>query len=1191
MVVACLGGSVVAWGATIYVPDSYTCVQNAINAAVNGDEVVIRPGCYNGSIDFCGKAITVRSLNPNDPAIVSSTILDGGWSHFGAGTKGDDWCEPVVTFKHGEGSDSKLLGLTITNGHAKVGSGILCDGASPTIQFNNILNNGIDFSSFVWQSGKKSVSDATCIGGGIAVLNGSPLIDSNDIELNFAEIGGGIFVTGASARPTINANTITANFAECEGGGLYADLGAVVSVTNNLFGTAPTGAICAQATALKAKANVIRNAKTATGPAPASKNKKNAVAAKRTHSKVAGTPKISPKALRQAIYSGNAAEYGGAIYLQSCAANLNSNKFVSNAATYEGGAIWGNEACLVSISDIFDRNYTNDLLDDTGYGGAVALYYGQASFTEDKFTYNCSGEGGAMYFESGTVIAKDCAFAYNVCDTYGGAVEAYTDDSDYNFTGNFSCCTFDNNSAEYGGAVYAEASNTFPWAPLDLTDCTFTDNTVETEGGAVYLYDGVATHITKCTFDSNMAPDYGSAIYNEDALFALVDSTLVNNVGPYYNYGTVYTEGTPGPTIVAPPPAPVKSAKDFDENTITGCTFTRNTTYEGGGVYVDSGDTQIEKNLFQENTVIDAGGAIYWDSTDEGEIECNTFLGNSATTGGAIAVYFAPTDEDDLKVSGNFFTGNMSGSSSGEGGAMYINADMVVDHNTFFQNSSGFKGGAIFIDNVPADVINNTFSDNWALRGGTIYECATAIAPPSPSPSKQTTPGLDKTLIENNIIAFTKRGWGLLFEGCVPCVKFNDFFGNVPCDFGGGFLVSNPTAKSDGGDDHHDCNIFADPLFVDRANGILTVKSVEGHYDFATMTFVRDLCTSRTIDAGDPCADFSCEPQPNGFRINQGAQGGTEFASKSSMFAQVCFTQGQNGVSRSGPMKFVFLTNMTKDSVTAHMNVVPGGFPELSPAASSKQVTSGITWLCLNKMIFTPTPPLNADSDYAIVFTAGIKRLDHSCVPYTEVFNFHTGVEPVVLSATPSDGCTGIGSDAKVTVQFDQPMKTAVTQLCFSVVPRVPGTFAWNTAKTQFTWTPVRPLTLGTSYTIAIGAASRSAKGISMLRECDWCFQCGSSVGAPAALAVTAVAAPTAAGAQITVNLASAATVGASIRNVAGVEVANIAAQDMASGVNTLLWDGKSKLGTIAPAGRYLIQISAAKADGTQANCLTTLMR
>ena len=44
---------------------------------------------------------------------------------------------------------------------------------------------------------------------------------------------------------------------------------------------------------------------------------------------------------------------------------------------------------------------------------------------------------------------------------------------------------------------------------------------------------------------------------------------------------------------------------------------------------------------------------------------------------------------------------------------------------------------------------------------------------------------------------------------------------------------------------------------------------------------MRDEILSPCIDAGDPAADFSNEPQPNGGRVNIGAYGNTPEASRS----------------------------------------------------------------------------------------------------------------------------------------------------------------------------------------------------------------------------------------------------------------------------------------------------------------------
>ncbi len=107
--------------------EKYDYIQDAIDFALAGDEIVVNPGVYQENISFKGKNLMLRSTDPNDPAIVAATIINGG-------NKGS-----AVTFSYAEDANCVLAGFTITDAN----NGIYCSGASPTITNCSIAGNAV----------------------------------------------------------------------------------------------------------------------------------------------------------------------------------------------------------------------------------------------------------------------------------------------------------------------------------------------------------------------------------------------------------------------------------------------------------------------------------------------------------------------------------------------------------------------------------------------------------------------------------------------------------------------------------------------------------------------------------------------------------------------------------------------------------------------------------------------------------------------------------------------------------------------------------------------------------------------------------------------------------------------------------------------------------------------------------------
>ncbi len=130
------------FAATIHVPADQPTIQSGIDAAENGDTVLVSDGIYTGAgnvnISFSGKQITVKSRNGADATIIDCEETPN--------TRG-------FTFQSKETHDSVLDGFTIKNGVQDLGGGIYCHTASPTIKNCVITQNRATATRFHGQGG------------------------------------------------------------------------------------------------------------------------------------------------------------------------------------------------------------------------------------------------------------------------------------------------------------------------------------------------------------------------------------------------------------------------------------------------------------------------------------------------------------------------------------------------------------------------------------------------------------------------------------------------------------------------------------------------------------------------------------------------------------------------------------------------------------------------------------------------------------------------------------------------------------------------------------------------------------------------------------------------------------------------------------------------------------------------------
>ncbi len=219
----------------IHIPADYPTIQEGVNAASDGDTVLVHPGTYYENVNISNKSITLASLylTTQDTSYVSQTVIDAG----GSG---------VVLWVS---SNVRISGMTVTGGNC----GIVCLGSNNVIMEQLIItgNSGgfILGGAGVWIDGcidlrfndviiTDNIVDDEGFGGGISCTNSDPVfhnvkISNNTItSLNYDTHGGGISCWNSSP---IFENCLFINNSAKFGGAVYCTHGSNPVFRNVVF--------------------------------------------------------------------------------------------------------------------------------------------------------------------------------------------------------------------------------------------------------------------------------------------------------------------------------------------------------------------------------------------------------------------------------------------------------------------------------------------------------------------------------------------------------------------------------------------------------------------------------------------------------------------------------------------------------------------------------------------------------------------------------------------------------------------------------------------------------------------------------------------------------------------------------------------------------------------------------------------
>ncbi len=355
-------------------PDcDYVVIQDAVDAAADGDIIKVATGVYTGVNDYDGLAQVVY---------ISKTItLRGGYTAPGFSEPPDPVANPTTLDAQGQGRviyitgniSPTVEGLCITGGNATPlggrGGGVYINSSQVTLSSNKVQGNTASYGGglYLWSGSAmligNTVSDnaASNYGGGLYLRSSDAAVDSNDISGNTAGFsGGGLYLYSSPA--TLSGNTISDNTASNSyGGGLYLDGSSALLDTNTISGNF---------------ANLSGGGVSLSG----------------SDAVISGNTIIS----NTAGFGCAGGCFGGGLHLDQSNATIIENVVSGNVLLDPlgwgaGAGLWFSDATL--DGNLISGNWGNWV------GGGLSLYQSDAALGENRIVSNTARYGGGLYAE------------------------------------------------------------------------------------------------------------------------------------------------------------------------------------------------------------------------------------------------------------------------------------------------------------------------------------------------------------------------------------------------------------------------------------------------------------------------------------------------------------------------------------------------------------------------------------------------------------------------------------------------------------------------------------------------------------------------------------------------------------------------------------------------------------------------
>ncbi|MBR3139419.1 MAG: Ig-like domain-containing protein, partial [Methanobrevibacter sp.] len=270
---------------------------------------------------------------------------------------------------------------------------------------------------------------------------------------------------------------------------------------------------------------------------------------------------------------------------------LKSTRIVSNSNLYLANGEYTLDRSVSNINNvtIIGDNPSQTIIRYSGTGFTVSSSLTLKNLTLINLRINNNGN-----LTASNVIFKDSQYSSS-----GGVIESYG-----NHFINLDNCTFSNNSAKYGGAIYIKEGT------LTITNSLFRDNHANLYGGAIVGYTSSNIYINDSRFlDSYSISDAGGAIYLFNSSNLIAYNIEINNCSS--TFGGAITS--------------LKSSLNL--NNFIG--RNNKAKYDGGAIYAMYRIVNMHNSLLENNSAENAG-AIYVYNIPDFLIDDTQFIENQA---------------------------------------------------------------------------------------------------------------------------------------------------------------------------------------------------------------------------------------------------------------------------------------------------------------------------------------------------------------------------------------------------------------------------------------------------------------------------------------------------------------------------------------------------------------------------------